>query len=253
MTEKSIENTETTAEQTKTFTQEEVDAIVKTRVQEDIDKILPSKLERQKAKIERDMRKRYEESESLLIAGTGAENIEDAKLKMNDLLQKKGITVAHKSEDFNDRELQILANADAMDVISDGYGEIVAETDRLSQIQNMSARDKLYYQRLMSERNSIEQKKELSSAGITENELNSDDFKEFASMLNKDMSVKDKYNAYLKYRPKKDIENPGSLVNNSSKEIKDFYTQEEVSKFTQKELMDNPDLLDRVTKSMTKW
>ena len=50
---------------------------------------------------------------------------------------------------------------------------------------------------------------------------------------------------YLKFKPKKKVEPIGSMKGNDSskEELKDFYTFEEASKFTRKQLREHPELL----------
>ena len=45
----------------------------------------------------------------------------------------------------------------------------------------------------------------------------------------------------------------GSMKNNATEEVKDFYTYEESLKFTRKDFEKNPALFKAIEQSMTKW
>ena len=93
----------------------------------------------------------------------------------------------------------------------------------------------------------------MSSIGVTLDQLD-DDFREFEKKLNPELSLKEKYEMYVSTKPKKQIKQMGSMKSGPvSSELKDFYTYEEASKFTDADYKKNPKLYEIIEKSMLKW
>lgn len=239
------ENVEVTTEQTpKMFTQDEVNDIVgKAKA-------------RTKAKIEKDYQRKYGELEDVLRAGTGKESVDEIKDTFKDFYQKKGIQFQNKPN-YSDRDIEVLARAEADDIIRYGYDEVVEEVDRLAKIgaANMTAREKAVFKALAEHRQSAERGRELSKMGVTEDVYTSKEFSDFANKFNPNVSVSEIYEIYNQRQPKKNIKPMGSMRNNDSSDngVKDFYTVEEARKFTKKDFDKNPALFAAVEKSMQRW
>jgi hypothetical protein len=247
VTEKVAENVEQTTEQTqqaKTYTQEEVDAIV------------GKKKARLEAKIRKDYDRRYGGLMDVLKAGTGKEDVDEITDTFGKFYESKGIKINKKPE-YSDRDLETLARADADEIIRSGYEEVVEEVDRLTELgaANMSAREKALFKVLAEHRQSAERGKELSSIGVTEDVYNSAEFKDFQSKFNANTPIKDIYDIYAKTQPKKQIQTMGSMKNTTAGNaaVKDFYSYEEAVKFTKSDFDKNPELLKAVEASMSKW
>lgn len=241
------ENVEQTTEETpvpKTYTQEEVDAIVgKAKA-------------RTKAKIEKDYQRKYGGLEEVLKAGTGKESVEEMTDTFADFYRKKGIKIPEKPN-YSARDIDVLANAEADDIIRAGFDEVVEETDRLAALgaANMTAREKAVFKRLAEHRQSAERGMELSKIGVTEDVYNSQEFRDFAGKFNPNTPIRDIYDIYAKTLPKKEIKTMGSMKNSESGDtgVKEFYSVEEARKFTKKDFDKNPALFAAVQKSMLKW
>ena len=241
------ENVEQTTEETpvpKTYTQEEVDAIVgKAKA-------------RTKAKIEKDYQRKYGGLEEVLKAGTGKESVEEMTSTFADFYRQKGIKIPEKPT-YSARDIETLANAEADDIIRAGFDEVVEEVDRLAALgaANMTAREKAVFKRLAEHRQSAERGKELSKIGVTEDVYNSQEFRDFAGKFNPNTPIRDVYDIYAKTLPKKEIKTMGSMKNSESGDsgVKDFYTVDEARRFTKKELDQNPALFAAIQKSMLKW
>ena len=239
------ENVEQTTEQTpKTYTQEEVDAIVGKR------------LARKEAKIRREYDRKYGDLTDVLRAGTGKENVEDMTSTFRDFYSKKGIQLVKKPE-YSDADIQVLAQRDAESIISCGYEDVVEEVGRLASIgvANMTNREKAMFKVLAEHRQSEERGRELSKIGVTEDEYKSEEFKSFASKFNPNIPIGDVYDIYRKTKPQKEYKTAGSMRTNVSTKngIKDYYSPEEAKKFTREELRKNPVLMQRIEESMQKW
>lgn len=240
------ENVETTTEETqqvKTYTQEEVNDIVGRR------------LARQEARIRKDVDREYGDLVEVLKAGTGKESIGDITETFRDHYQKRGVPLKSKPT-YTDEDMQILANAEASEIISAGYDDVVDEIDRLTKIgEKMTPKEKMVFKALAEHRQKAENGRELSKIGVTEDVYNSEEFKTFAKQFNANTPITDVYDIYRKTQPKKDIQTMGSMKTGNSADngIKDFYTVEEARRFTKKDFDDNPALFAAVEKSMQKW
>ncbi len=238
-----VENTEVVEEpQEPTFTKEQVDEMV------------AKKLARKEAKIRREYEKKYGRAETVLKAGLQKDNFEDAVTELENYYKEEGVQIP--TYQYSERDNEILAKAEAEEIIDSGYDDLVEEVDRLAGIgvENMSKRDRIIFQRLAEERKKVEEERELKSLGIGK-DTDTNDFKEFSKKLNPSLSMKDKYEMYLKFKPAPKVETIGSMKNTKEKDsgVKDFYTRDEALKFTKSDFDKNPELYKAVEKSMLKW
>ena len=239
------ENVEQTTEQTpKTYTQEEVDAIVGKR------------LARKEARIRKEYDRKYGTLEEVLKAGTGKESVEEVTDTFKQFYEKKGIQFPKKPA-YTDSDIEVLAQAEANEIIRSGFEEVVEEVDRLADIgaEHMTAREKAVFKVLADHRQKAERSRELTKIGVTEDVFESKEFKDFAGMFNAATPIRDIYDIYTKTQPKKDIKPMGSMKNNTSEDgmVKDFYTPDEARSFSRKYLDEHPDVYKAIVNSMPKW
>lgn len=247
VTEQVAENVEHTTEETpvpKTYTQDEVDAIVgKAKA-------------RARAKVEKDYQRKYGGLEDVLRAGTGKESVEEMTDTFAEFYRKKGVQIPEKPT-YSQKDLEVLARAEANEIISSGFDDVVEEVDRLAAMgaANMTAREKALFKVLAEHRQSTERGNELSKIGVTEDVYNSQEFRDFAGKFNSNTPITDVYNIYRQTQPKKEIKPMGSMKNHNSGDngVKEYYSFEEAKKFTKQDFDKNPALYAAVTKSMTKW
>jgi len=237
------ENVEQTTEETpKTYTQEEVDAIVGKR------------LARKEAKIRKEYDKKYGDLESVLKAGTGKETVEDMTSTFRQFYQSKGIKVPERPK-YSAEDIEVLARADAEEIIRSGYDDVVEEVDRLTELgaAKMTARQKATFKVLAEHRQNAERGRELTKLGVGEDVYNSKEFTEFAKKFNSNTPITDVYDIYSKTR--KNIKPMGSMKTGSSADsgVKDYYSPEEARRFTKADFDKNPALFAAVEKSMYKW
>ncbi len=245
VTEQVAENVEQTTEQTpKTYTQEEVDEIVGKRIA------------RKEAKIRKEYDRKYGDLTDVLQAGTGKQNVEELTDTFKQFYAKKGIKMPAKN-DYSADDIEVLARAEADDIIRGGYEDVVDEVERLTGIgfENMTAREKKVFKTLADYRQSAEMGRELGKIGVTEDVYNSEEFKAFKSKFNSNIPITDVYDIYRKTQPQKNIKPMGSMKNTSSGDagVKDFYSVEEARRFTKEDYDKNPALFKAVQQSMTKW
>ncbi len=245
-TENVAENVEQTTEQTpRTYTDAEVNEIVGKR------------LARREAKIRKEYDRKYGELEDVLKAGMGKEDVGEITSDLRDFYTNtKKINIPTRAK-YSDKDIEILARAEADDIIHAGYDEVVEEVDRLTALgaDNMTDQEKAVFKVLAEHRRKTERGKELSEIGVTEDVYNSAEFQAFASKFTSGTPIKDIYDIYSKTQPKKDIKPMGSMKNITAdtNTVKDFYTFEEAQRFTKADFDKNPALFDAVVNSMPKW
>lgn len=251
------ENTEETVEQT-----EEVVVPELKYSEEDfnnkLDEVLPKKLARREAKIRKEYEKKYGQLENVLKAGLNVDNIEEATEQLTNFYTQRGANIPTYHSEYSERDLEILAQGDYEDIINGStYKEVEDEANRLADIglDNMTDRERLTFNKLGKYLTEEKSKKELAAMGVDESLLKDEEFNEFSSKLNPNLSLKEKYEMYKKYKPMPKVEPIGSLKGNTGKEtgIKEFYTYEEASQFTREDFDKNPELFKAVERSMTKW
>ena len=176
-----VEETEKVEEQT---TEEIVEAEEpkqeKTFTEKELDEIVAKKLARKEEKVRREFEKKYGRLETVVNAGLGTTNTEEAVEQLTDFYEKKGVQIPQES--YSSRDLEVLAEAEANEIISDGYDEIVSEVDRLAaEKDNLSQRDKLVFKKLANERKKLEEMRDLAAIGVQELD---DDFRAYEAKLN---------------------------------------------------------------------
>jgi len=243
-TNESVLNTE----QEKTYTEADIEKLVNER----LDKILPSKIERAKNKISREYEDKYEKLNRVLKAGLNTESIEDATDQLEVFYKDNGVTIPERS--YSESDMNYLAEKYANEIIDEGYDELVKEVDRLANLgDSMNQQQKLMFMKLAEERQKQEDLKELAKIGVSKTDLEDNEYQQFASKLNPNMSAKEKYEMYRQFKPKPKYEQIGSMKNgNTKQEVKEYYTPEEARRLTSKDL-DDPRIMAAVEKSMQMW
>ena len=205
----------------------------------------------------------YDELAHILKQGLG----EDENISISDLISKtknfyeeNGQHINNYVPKENKHDMEVLAKADAKDIIDAGAAELTSEYERLKNKSNLSTRESILFNELQNELAIRGAEMTLEKSGKDKNVLRNSEFVDFASKYRPDISILDIYDDYVKMTKKAEEkkERPlpaGSMKsnNNEKNRIKSFYTPDEVDKFTQKELLDNPKLLEAINKSMEKW
>lgn len=247
------ENVDTVTTEENTGEQKEVP---RTYTQEELNEIVGKRIARNTAKIRKEYDRKYGQLESVLKAGTGQEDVSQMADTFRKFYESKGINIPSEPV-YSDKDAEILARAEATDIINSGYEEVVDEVERLAElgIENMSAREKAVFKTLAEYRQNTEKANELSKIGVTEDVYNSKEFNDFAAKFGSNTSITEIYEIYNKMKPKKDIRTMGSMKNTTSADtgVKDFYTRDEALQFTKADFDKNPDLFKAVEKSMLKW
>lgn len=253
------ENVEETTEQT-TEQVEQIAQPEKIYTEEDfnkkLDEVLGKKIARNTAKIRKEYEKKYGDLERVLKAGTGKEDVAEMTDTFTKFYESKGIQIP-KEPTYSSRDIEILAKAEASDIIQSGLDDVIEEVDRLADIglNNMTAKEKAIFKELAEYRKTAEQGRELSKLGVTEDVYTSKEFKDFASKFASGTPVTEIYEIYNKMQPKKQVRTAGSMKNATQTDtgVKDFYTRDEALQFTKKDFDKNPALYKAVEQSMLKW
>ena len=249
VTENVAENAEQTAEQSpKTYTEAEFNA--------KLDEVIGKKIARKEAKIRKEYEGKYNDLMDVIEAGTGERDVTKVTDNFKRFYESKGVKVQKRAE-YSAKDIETLAKAEADDIIKSGFDEVVEETDRLAEIgvERMSARDKARFKILAEHRHATELGNKLAEIGVTEEEYNSPEFKEFRGMCREDIPIEKVYETFRKTQPKKEFKTAGSMKNTTSAidGVKDFYSPEEARRFTEKDLRNNPALEAAILNSMQKW
>ena len=245
------ENVETTTEEVV----EQVETPEKTFTQSELDEIVKRNVARTKAKVHKEYEKKYGELESVLKAGTGKENVEEMTDTFREFYRGKGMDIPDKPN-YSDKDIEVLGKAEADEIIGYGLDEVVEEVDRLASkgIENMTPRERVVFKALANYRNDAEKGTALEKIGVTEDVYKSKEFNDFASKFSSSTPITEIYEIYQKTQPQKEVHTIGSLKSTSQeKGVKDFYTREEAMKFTVADFDKNPALYKAVEKSMLKW
>lgn len=239
----------------------------------DIDKLIEERAnalfqEKVEARIIRDRIKRereeaptkakYEELASMMQSALGATDLDDVLRKSKDFYKGQGINVPeYVKPSLNERDETILAKADANEIISLGKTEMEYEANRIANIPEAqrSFRDKTIFNEVCKELVKMKEEDSLKEKGYNLEILKDNDFNNFRKQFNVSTPLTNVYEMYQKLNGTKPTQppTPGSLkTNTTNNEIKDYYTPEEVRKFTEEEL-DNPKLWQAIELSMQKW
>lgn len=249
VTEEVTENAEgTIAEET---VEQAEKPVGRTYTDEEVNQIVGRKLARQEKKLRGEYEEKYRPLEEVITAGTGITDVGEMTNTFRQHYEGKGIQMPTKPS-YTEKDIEVLASADAQEIIGYGFEEVVEETDRLAKkgVANMSPREKALFRQLAEYRQSAEKGQELAKIGVTEDVYNSKEFKEFSAKFNQNTPVTEIYNLYQKMQPRKPVQTMGSMRNGVEPKVKDFYTPEEIERLTEADL-DNEDVWNAVRRSMT--
>lgn len=254
-----MENNENFVEQTENVEQTTEETVVepaKTFTQDDMNAAVGKAKARERAKIEKQYQRDYGELIEVLEAGTGKKGVGELRDTFKNFYAQKGVKI-DKKPDYSAKDIKVLAEAEANEIIRGGIEDVVEEADRLNDIgaENMTDREKAVFVALTNHIKATEASRELGKIGVTEDVYNSAEFKDFAKMFNPNVPITKVYDQYRKTQPKKEIKTMGSMKNTDSGDngVKDFYTLEEARRFTKADFDKNPALYKAVEKSMQKW
>lgn len=227
--------------------------VEKTYTKAELTEKIDNAVRRREAKLRREYEDKYSKIETVLNAGLGTSNIQEATNKLEDFYKQKGINIPSEPR-LTERQVEVLGKNEANEIISAGFDEVVEEVDRLAEkgIENMTPYEKIVFKNLAEYRQTTERENELAKIGVNKDVLTSSDFQEFASQFKDNVPVSKVYEQWQKNQPKPKVEQIGSMKTMQPDRYKDYYTPEEVDKLTMEDL-NNPKIMEAVDKSMAIW
>lgn len=231
---------EDTEQDSETETEEEKEE-VKMFTQEEVDKIVKGRLARKEREYQKELSK-YKDTDNVLRTTLNLKEGDDTNTKLREYYESEGIKLPEAIKPgLSDREIELLANADADEIISEGHEATLSEAERLAKIgyKNLNQRDKFIFNKLAETLNNEKDKNELLKLGAKEQLLSDEKFIEFRKQFKSNVPIKDIYEFYIQRHPKQTFENPGSMKNDKSKQSKSIFTDEDIAKMTDEELEAN--------------
>lgn len=247
-------------EETETNSEEDINRMVEERANKMFEEKVKDRLARDRASQERKYNKelaKYKYLESVINAGLGVDNLDDAISKTSNFYKEQGINIPEFKDSYSERDEKILAKADAQEIIELGRDEMKAEANRLSNIplDKMTVRERTIFDTLCEELTNLKDIDELKAKGYKTDILETKEFNEFRNQFNYKTPISKIYEMYNKINGQvvEQPASPGSAkTNTTNNEIKDYYTPEEASQFSEEDL-DNPKLMKAIEKSMQIW
>ena len=238
---------------------EDIDKLVEERANKLFEEKVEDRLIRDRAKRDRDYQKKlskYMKLENIMKAGLGVDNLDDAINKSSEFYSEQGITIPEENF-YSERDEQILAKADAKEIIDLGKDEMEAEANRIASIpeSKRTVREKIMFDTICTELVDLRATEELKSKGYDVSIMANKDFDDFRKQFSVSTPITNIYEMYSKLNGTKaeQPKSPGSAKNSTTNnEIKDYYTPDEVRAFTEEDL-DNPKLMKAIEKSMQSW
>lgn len=239
---------------------------IEKQIEERANKIAEDKIQarliRDRIKREREtasQRAKYEELENIMKTALDAESLDDVITKSRTFYKEQGINIPDtiSKPSLNERDEKVLAEADAKEIIRLGKEEMEEEANRIASIpeSQRSIREQTIFNEVCRELVNLNDIESLKEKGYDTEILNDKDFSSFREQFNLNTPVSKIYEMYQSIKGTKPVQpkSPGSAkTNNSNNEIKDYYTPEEVRKFTEEDL-DNPKLMAAIDRSMLLW
>ncbi len=224
--------------------------------QERVNEVSGKRAARKEAKVRKEYDRQYGGLMDVLRKGTGLETPEEIAQAFREHYESQGVSFTQEPK-YSAKETEILAKAEADEIIRSGFDEVVEEAERLKNIgvENMGDRDRAVFLRLAEHIKTTETARDFAEIGVDEKEYGSKEFQDFAAMFEGSKTPMTKiYEIYTQTKPPKNIEPMGSVTSTVGEEaVKDYYSFEEASKFTKKDFDNNPALFKAVQNSMRKW
>lgn len=254
------EQVQGTVEKTETNSEDDINKLVEERANKMFEEKVKDRLARDRASQERKFNKelaKYKHLESVINAGLGVDNLDDAISKTSSFYQEQGITIPEFKDSYSERDEKILAKADAKEIIDLGRDEMEAEANRIASIPETqrTIREKVVFDTICEELTNIKATEELKSKGYDVSILDNKDFQDFRNQFTVSTPISKIYDMYNKVngtvaeRPK----SPGSAKSTTQvKQIKDYYSPEDFDKLTVEDL-NNPEVMKVVDESRLQW
>lgn len=256
-----VEEVQTTEEVVKP-SEEDIEKLVEERANKMAEEKIEARLIRDRIKREREeslKMAKYEHLTNIMKTALGAEDLDDVITKSRSFYKEQGIDIPEQvvTPHFTEWQEKVLAKASAEQIIAAGEKEMDAEASRIAKIppEKRTLMDNTIFNEVCKELSNRKDIRSMKEKGYDTKILEDKDFQEFRWQFAVSKPASEIYEMYQTIKGLKPAQpnSPGSAkTNNSNNEIKDYYTPEEASKFTEEDL-DNPKLMAAIDRSMLKW
>jgi len=182
---------------------------------------------------------KYRQLESIIKAGVGADNLDDAISKTSEFYKEQGIDIPDIKESYNERDEKILAKADAQEIIELGRNEIELEANRIASIpfEKRTTREKAIFDTLCKELISLKDVDDLKEKGYKTEILQTKEFNEFRNQFNTNTPISKIYEMYNKLN-EKPVEKPASAgsAKSENRQVAETFTPEKINSMTPQEI-----------------
>ena len=154
---------------------------------------------------------------------------------------------------MNERDLKILSQADAREVMEKGYEAAVQTLEDMG-TRELTDREKAMGAQLEVFCREHRRQQTLEELGVSREVYGSEAFRSFSGKFRDDVPVEEVYSLYAASHPGQSLKSLGSLRSRQEgKAVKDFYSFQEAKAFTRQQLDADPALFRAVMASMPKW
>lgn len=244
------EQNQETVDMTETNQEDDIQKQIEERANKLFEEKVEERLVRDRINRERKQNKelaKYKQLESVIKAGLGVDNLDDAISQSSNYYRELGITIPEYKEAHSERDEKILAKADAQEIIDLGMSEMEAEANRIASIpqEKRSVREQTMFNTLCEKIVEQRQVNELKEKGIKTEILEDKNFKEFKSKFAFNTPISDIYEMYSKLNTKP-VEKPASAgsAKNEVGKVTETFSAERINNMTPQELKkywNNPD------------
>lgn len=224
--------------------------------QEEFNGMVKNRLDRKDREYQKEISK-YKDTENVLKSTLGASDINEANKKLREYYESEGVKLPDVyTPGLSSREIEVLAKAEAEDVIEEGYDAMLNEANRLAEkeYKNLNEREKIIFNTLAEKLTEEDNKSKLSKIGAPQDILNDKSFIEFKKQFVSKTPIEDIYNFYVKTKGSQaKPATMGSMKDTvAQKESKDFYSPTDVKNLSDDE-WSKPGVWEKALASIKKW
>lgn len=224
--------------------------------QEEFNGMVKNRLDRKDREYQKEISK-YKDTENVLKSTLGASDINEANKKLREYYESEGVKLPDVyTPGLSSREIEVLAKAEAEDVIEEGYDAMLNEANRLAEkeYKNLNEREKIIFNTLAEKLTEENNKSKLSKIGAPQDILSDKSFIEFKKQFVSKTPIEDIYNFYVKTKGSQaKPATMGSMKDTvAQKESKDFYSPTDVKNLSDDE-WSKPGVWEKALASIKKW
>ena len=224
--------------------------------QEEFNGMVKNRLDRKDREYQKEISK-YKDTENVLKSTLGASDINEANKKLREYYESEGVKLPDVyTPGLSSREIEVLAKAEAEDVIEEGYDAMLNEANRLAEkeYKNLNEREKIIFNTLAEKLTEENNKSKLSKIGAPQDILSDKSFIEFKKQFVSKTPIEDIYNFYVKTKDSQaKPATMGSMKDTvAQKESKDFYSPTDVKNLSDDE-WNKPGVWEKALASIKKW